>query len=215
MSKSTKEFLGFVIIMVGITVMISTFKELYYGRTDVGTKVVSVEDADNSKTIQTAGQNISRFAQMSQIDQTRISEIITGVIQDTTPITPDLKFELRSILKKYNVTDEEIYDFIYYGPALSAFYQGYFFADALQSISSGSPVKSNDRLNFEKEALSRGLMTSERIKLNDREMDLIARRQPVTKFDGSQVIFTENNIRSSVQNISLVIDRLISLFGKS
>ena len=159
--------------------------------TEVGTTIPE-------STQQPVAPSNPNFSEISQVDQSWMREIITGVIQNTTKVTPMLKNELRGIFKKYNMTDVEIDNFASYGPALAVVYQAYFFLDALQAVSSGNPVKSDARLNFEKEALSRGQMTSERIKMNDEEMKLIASHQPVIGLDGKKYIFTEENINSTL-----------------
>ena len=158
--------------------------------------------------------NISSFGQISQADKTRMSEIIIGVMQNTTSVTQEIKNELKGIFKKYNTTDEEIDNFSVYGPAFALIYQQYFFIDALQAVSNGVPVKSDERLNTVKEALSKGLMTIERVKLNDDEMRLIANHQPVISSDGRQVIFTAETIQTTINNLGLVVDRLVLLFKK-
>lgn len=156
-------------------------------------------------------KNNPTFSEISQTDQARLREIFTGVMQNTIPVTPDLKNEVKTIFKKYNATDAEQTDFIFYGPYFVANYQGLFYTDALRAVSSGVPVKSDDRLNLEKEALSRGLITAERIKLNDEEMNLIANHQAVVGSDGKQIVFTADIIKSTMKNIGLVTDRIISL----
>jgi cytoskeletal protein RodZ len=153
----------------------------------------------------------STFNKISQADQDRMKEIILGVMQNTIPVTPDLKNELKNIFAKYNATDAEINDFATYGPAIAVIYQKLFFTDALQSVSSGIPVKSSERLNFETEALSRGLMTSERIQSTDEEMKLIANHQPITGLDGKEVILTADAIKSTLNNIDSTASRLQSL----
>jgi len=163
-------------------------------------------------THQTTTLNTSSFSEISQADQTRTKEIITGVMQNTISVTPDIKNELRSIFTKYNATSAEINDFATYGPALVANYQKLFFTDALQAVTSGTPVKSDERLNFETKALSLGVITTDRIKTNDEEMQLIATHQPIKGSDGKQVIFTADNINSTLNNIDSVTARLKSLF---
>jgi len=154
----------------------------------------------------------STFSKISLVDQTRMKEIMTGVMQNTIIITPEIKTEFKNILKKYNATDVEINDFVEYGPYFMVDYQTLFYSDALQSVLTGTPYKSSDRLNFEKEALSRGLMTSERVKANDQTMVSIASRQPITKPDGSQVYFTEDNIRSTLKDMLNIMERMLSLY---
>lgn len=157
----------------------------------------------------------SNFSEISQADQTRIKEIFTGVLQNTISVTPSLKNEFKSIFKKYNATDAEITDFATYGPAFMANYQRLFFTDASQAVSSGAPVKSYERLNLEKEAVSRGLMTSERVIANDEEMKLIASHRPVIGSDGRQIVFSEEIIRSSLDGINAKLDMLNQLFFTS
>lgn len=159
----------------------------------------------------TIPQSKSTFSQISQTDQARMKEIFTGVMQNTIPVTQDIKNELRSIFAKYNTTEAEINDFAIYGPAFAANYQRLFYTDALQAVSAGYPIKSSERLALEKEALSRGLMTSERFAINDKTMNQIANHQPIASSDGRQVIFTANSINSALNNIDSITARLKSL----
>ncbi len=171
-----------------------------------------VESSARETVQQPIASSDPKFDEISQIDQARMKEIVTGVMQNTILVTPDLKNELRGIFTKYNMTDKEISDFATYGPALAVVYQAYFFLDALKAVSSGSPIKSDARLSFEQESISRGLMTSERIKANDEEMNLIANHQPIVGPTGTKVIFTTDSINSTLSNIGLVADRLSELF---
>lgn len=157
----------------------------------------------------------SSFSQISQVDKTRMTEIITGVMQNTVQVTPAIKSEFSSIIAKYNATETEVYDFAVYGPAFAANYQRLFYTDALQAVSTGSTVKSSERLTLEKEAVSRGLMTSARVESNDNEMNLIASHKPITGSDGRQVVFTVDNITSTLDNIGLITARLNSLWDPS
>jgi hypothetical protein len=153
----------------------------------------------------------STFNEMSQADQDRIKEIILGVMQNTIPVTPDLKNEFRNIFAKYNTTDAEINDFATYGPAIAVNYQKLFFTDALRAVSSKIPVKSSERLNFENNALSIGLMTPERIQSTDEEMKLIANHQPIIGLDGKEVLLTADAIKITLNNIDSIASRLQSL----
>lgn len=162
-----------------------------------------------------AQPNKSNFSEISQADQTRIREIFTGVLQNTISVTPSLKNEFKSIFEKYNATDAEITDFATYGPAFAVNYQKMFFIDASQAVSSGTPVKSYERLNLEKEAVSRGLMTTERVTANNEEMKLIASHQLVTGSDGRQIIFTKEIIQSSLNGINAKLGMLSQLLSTS
>lgn len=173
----------------------------------------------NSTSINTLGatqplvsSSNSTFNQISQVDKTRMTEIITGVIQNTTPITPEIKKEIKDIFKKYNTTDTEIKDFSIYGPVFMANYQKLFYTDALQAVSTGISVKSNERLNLEKEALSRGIMTAERIKTNNETMGMIASNQSIINSSGQGVLFTTDNIKSTLNDIDSMTERFKSLF---
>lgn len=150
----------------------------------------------------------SSFDEISQVDQARMNEILTGVMQDTIPVTSDVKNELRGIFAKYRATDAEVNDFATYGPALMVNYQKLFFADALQAVTSGVPVKGSERLDLEKEAISRGLLTNERVVATDKEMNLIASHQPVVGSDGRQIIFTVDSINSTLSNIDSIAARI-------
>lgn len=153
------------------------------------------------------------FSQISQADQIRMREIMTGVIQNTIQVTPAIKSELSSILAKYNATEAEMREFATYGPSLSVNYQRLFYTDALQAVSTGYPIKSSERLILEKEALSRGLMTSERFAANDKMMIQIAGHQPIVGSDGQQGIFTTEIINGVLNNLDSAGARLKSLFS--
>lgn len=155
----------------------------------------------------------SSFSQISQADQIRMREIMTGVIQNTIQVTPAIKSELSSILAKYNATEAEMREFATYGPSLSVNYQRLFYTDALQAVSTGYPIKSSERLILEKEALSRGLMTSERFAANDKMMIQIANGQPITGSDGQQGIFTTEIINGVLNNLDSAGARLNSLLS--
>jgi len=154
----------------------------------------------------------STFNEISLSDQTRLREIMNSVMQNTIPITPDIKNEFRGILTKYNTTDADISDFSTYGPAFMAYYQKLFWIDAFQAISVGNSVKSNERLDIEKNLLSRGLVTLDRIQSNDKEMMQIASHLPFTGPDGKQIIVTTDMINNTLQSLDLAIARLKSLF---
>jgi len=154
----------------------------------------------------------SSFNQISISDQTRMKEIIIGVMDGAIEVTPAIKTELRNIFKKYNTTDEEINNFSNYGPAFATRYQKLFFTDALASVLSGNPTKSPERLDFETKALSQGLMTLERFKTSDEQMKLISNHQSVVGSNGSEVVFTVDTINSSLKNIDIIMDRLQLLF---
>ena len=164
-----------------------------------------------SNTESLTEKNNLNFSQITQEDQNRLKEIFVGVIQNTIPVTQNLKDEVKNIFKKYNATQADIENFSNYGPAFASIYQGHFYFDALQAVSSGLPVKSEVRRTMEAEALSKGLFTPERIKLNDATMLSIANHQPVAGPNGSQIIFTSENINSTITNIGAMADRLQSL----
>lgn len=157
----------------------------------------------------------SNFDSMSQSDRDRLSTIINGVIQNSISVTPELKQEVRNIFKKYNVTDKELEDFSLYGTAFPVIYQTYFYADALSTIEKGIPVKSEDRKNIEIEALSKGIIKQDRINTNDQMMVSISKGESVIGSNGKQVIFTESNIRESLNNFVTIVTRLNSLYSES
>ena len=204
----------FTVILIGIS-MLSMLDNYYQpNRTAIDTapSTPPIQSIVEHQSVPAQKISESTFSKISLVDQNRMKEIITGVMQNTIIITPEIKTEFKNIIKKYNATDAEINDFVEYGPYFMVEYQTLFYSDALQSVLTGAPYKSNDRLNFEKEALSRGLMTSERVKANDQTMVLIASRQPITKPDGSQVYFTEDNIRSTLKDMLNIMERMLSLY---
>lgn len=183
-------------------VLIGLVLKNYSQKEDIYSNIPPYSQANNTST--TNGE-------ISVTDQKRINDILTGVMQDELSVTNELKTEIKGIFKKYGTTEEELRDFIFYGAPFAAYYQTLFFNDALKSLSLGYAIKSTERLEVEQKGLSKGLMTSERIKINDEEMGLIAKRLPVTRSNGQSVVFTEELIKSTLQNINSVTDRLSEL----
>ncbi len=121
----------------------------------------------------------ARFVYMFQVDQDRIKEIVTGVAEDTTPATKEMKQELKTIFAKYNMTDEEIGYFKTFGSGfIWPNYDTLFFIDALESFKSGVPVKSEARRNLEELGLTFKTMTTDMIKNSDQEIEKIAKKEP-------------------------------------
>lgn len=162
------------------------------------------EDSKNDSISQTNSE-------MKTEDKQRIKEILDGVIQNKIDITPELKSELKSIIKKYNATDSEMNYFANEGTVLMTTYQNLFFNDALKSVSTNKSVKSSERSALEKELLSKGLITTERIDSNNREMSLIASHKPVINSDGKEIVFTKENIAETLNNIESSVSRLKQL----
>lgn len=164
----------------------------------------------------TSTESINKYetqttSEMSQTDKQRIKEIMDSVMQNKITITPELKNEFKSILAKYNTTDSEMNYFANEGTVLMTTYQNLFFNDALKSVSTNKPVKSSERSALEKELLSKGLITTERIDSNNREMSLIASHKPVINSDGNEIVFTKENITETLNNIESSVSRLKQL----
>ena len=201
------------VIVIGIALfLIAVFYSFSSNNNNPSSVHISESENDISEdTQQLSVKANSTFSEISLADQNRLREIIVGVMQNTIPVTESLKNELKTIFAKYNTTDEEKTDFFLYGPYFASNFQGLFYTDALQAVSVGYPVKSVERSNLEKEALSRGLMTSERVEANDELMKSIASHQPITGPDGRQIIFTEDVIKDTMKNILSITNRLILL----
>ena len=170
-------------------------------------------NAKNEQCVISSSTNNSsvNWSMISQTDQSRMKEIMVGVMQNTVAVTPEIKQELFSIFRKYNLTDKEIEDFGMYGPAMAVNYQRVFFDDALLSLRSGTSVKSKERSDYESELLKRGLITKERLQKNDADMYAIANSQPMI---GSVSVLTIDDINQTINNINTIGARFQSLFSR-
>lgn len=147
---------------------------------------------------------------ITKIEKDRITKIITGVIDETIPVTEVIKKEIQSFFAKHDMTEDEILWFKIYGPALMTNYELLLYADAQQSLRTGIPTKSDSRLTLENFALSVGEMTTAEVKATDLEIGKIARGEPVK---GSEII-TDAVIISLYNKTKAVLSRVDLLFEK-
>mgnify|MGYP001269053074 CR=1 FL=1 len=126
-----------------------------------------------------AGDSSMGFFNMAQSDKDRITEIVTNVSDDAIPVTEEMRQEVDVLFAKYNMTDINIELFKLAGPGfVSVSYDVLFFADALESLKTGVPFKSETRAYVEGAALYFKTMTEDTITMYNNEIEKIAKKEP-------------------------------------
>lgn len=152
------------------------------------------------------------FLNMAKSDKDRIIEIVNGVVEDITPATKELRQELNVLFAKYNMTDEEIEFFRIAGPGFAwQTYDTFFFMDALESVKTGIPVKSEARADLEGFALTFDSITPDMIKMQNQEIEKIAKKEPSLN---SPNVLTEDDIKGLLNYAKIRLARLGALFDK-
>ena len=152
------------------------------------------------------------FVDMIQSDKDRIIEIVAGVADDTATVTEEIKQELRALFAKYNMTDDEIKLFKLAGSGfIWISYDPLFFTDALESFKQGVPVKSEARVYLEEKGLILETLTADIIKMNDKEIERIAKKEPSLN---PPTILTEGDIRDLLNYSITRLSRLDALFDE-
>ena len=149
---------------------------------------------------------------MAKLDKDRVIEIVNNVVEDITPATKELKQELKALFAKYNMTEEEIEFFRIAGPGFAwQTYDTFFFMDALESVKTGIPVKSEARADLEEFVLTFNSMTPDMIKMQNQEIEKIAKKKPSLN---SSNILTENDIKGLLNYSKIRLARLDALFDR-
>jgi hypothetical protein len=149
---------------------------------------------------------------LSSAEKTRLNEIILGVMQDPNYLTPNIHAEFWVILDKIGpLTPAEIEKTRDMITGMFTTYNRYFYEDALWALKIGRPFKSSQREKYEKHLFNLGLMTEWGIKENDRMMEKIAYKQPIST-QGSTVLIKENMIKDILASLEATGKRLDELF---
>jgi hypothetical protein len=151
---------------------------------------------------------------LSSAEKTRFMEIILGVIQDPTYLTPNIHAEFWVIVDKVGpLTPAEIEKTRDMMTGMFTTYNRYFFEDALWALKIERPFKSIQREKYEKQLLNLGHMTEFRIKENDKTIERIASKQPISG-QGSTVLVNEDIIKEILASLEATGKRLDELFTR-
>ena len=213
-----------VIIIILITIILANFFDTKQQNTTTAVSSTKTVQKNSAKTPDVNNASVSNLPMsspttssgldgISRVDKDRITEIIMGVINDTNPVTEINKKELQSLFKKYNLSNTEIQWLKIYGPAVVTYCQLLYFGDAIQSLNTGTPIKSSNRKDLEDFAVSVGKMTQEEIIKNDLEIEKIAKKEPFI-LDGKSFVVTEDMINTVSKKTSDSISRLDLMFKK-
>jgi len=171
--------------------------------------VISPPEGQKNSTSLSGG-----FASMTKDEKDRITKIIDGVVSNSIAVTEVIKKEVANIFTKYAITDEEIEWFKVYGPAVMENYTFLLYADALQSLQTGVPLKSVERQKIADFAIDIGKLTKNDIQNDNLDLEKIAKEEPVSYGDGETMIVTEKTLKFLFNNQSDVLSRINSLFAK-
>ena len=151
--------------------------------------------------------------EFSSSDEAKIREIITGVLSNNPEyLTKDVHDQFWVILQKYGYSPiENDLNKIKYQFASLNTEMKYFYEDALISYQNGKVMKSDIREQYEKKLLKEQLITQEKLTQNEEILKNIALQEPVTS-NGQTVLFNEENINSSLENLNQADERLTQLF---
>lgn len=150
---------------------------------------------------------------LSPVDQAHTKAIIVSVMQDPTQPTLATRQEFWQLIDPSGQTlSNDQINRLADAFAGLAEYQRYFWQDASVSLSTGQPYKSQDRQNYEYQLLQIGVMTAERQASNDVLMAHIAAQEPVGGATGTNVVFTQQIIESTLSGINAMLQRITLLF---
>jgi uncharacterized membrane protein YvbJ len=149
---------------------------------------------------------------MSQTDIDTITGIVTAVSEDTEPVSKETKKTVADLFAKYKMTDKDINFFKTVGPGfIWVTHDVFFFTDALESLKTGKPIKSEALQYVEELGLSYKSITPEQIAISDREIENISKNAPALN---PPAVMTENDIKSFLNYAKVRAVRVDELFSK-
>ena len=151
---------------------------------------------------------------LSPAEKVRMREIISGVMRDPDYLTADVHAEFWTIGDKLgwkSLPPDGFYWIRDWLGEMTTTYMRYYYEDALTALKTGRPFKSLERGSAEKRLLKSGLIPDWRIAENDKLMEKIAAKEPVSSH-GSTFVYTEEIIKDALDNIEASRHRLDALY---
>ncbi|SDW15280.1 hypothetical protein SAMN05518855_1001441 [Paenibacillus sp. CF384] len=140
-------------------------------------------------------------------------EILARVLRNRNNLTPETHRQFWELVDEVGATEEELATMkdLLAGPIV--IYMKYFFEDALISLDSGTPYKSDERERYEQHLKSLNAITDYRIEENNQLMEQIAYKQPIQQGKQSAVM-DEAMIQQALVNVNFAMDTINQLFTR-
>lgn len=148
---------------------------------------------------------------MSGQDVARFKQIITGVIQNPSYLTPAVHGEFWRILTKTGATPAQLNAVRESMTGLLTVYYPLFWQDALMSLRNRQPYKSPQRQQYENRLLAQRLITPDMIRTNDSLLANIAAGRPIV-VQGKSMSVNEPAIQASLRSFQDTARRVDQLF---
>lgn len=144
----------------------------------------------------------------SSQEKTRLREIIAGVVQHESFLMAAVHAEFWQIMSKARPTSAQVEEVRIATVGAIVDYQRLFYEDALWALKSGRAFKSNQREQYENALVEFGVLTRFQVAQNERNIELIAARQPLPTGD----VLDEAGAQAVLQSLAEVGARVDRLF---
>jgi hypothetical protein len=148
---------------------------------------------------------------LSAQDTNRLKQIVTGVVQNPSYLTPAVHGEFWRILAKAGATPAQVKAVRESMTGLRTVYYPLFWQDALMSLRSRQPHKSAQRQQYENRLLAQRLITKDMVRANDSLITNIASGKPIV-VQGKSISLSEPAIQTSLRNFQETARRVDRLF---
>jgi len=148
---------------------------------------------------------------LSAQDVARFKQIVAGVIQNPSYLTPAVHGEFWRILARTGAKPAQMNAVRESMTGLLTVYYPVFWQDALMSLRSRQPHKSPQRLQYENRLLAQRLITQNMVRTNDSLMANIASGKPIV-VQGKSMSINEPAIQASLRNFQETARRVDRLF---
>ncbi len=153
---------------------------------------------------------------INQRDRERLTQILQTVSKKTNMPTKEVHEEFWVILCKQHKgwTEKEIEALRDQLVGASLIYMKYYWEDALESFTKGSPEKSSQRASYEEKLIKLGTLSQEKLKENDENIRRIAFREPLNTGSGPEYVVTEQHLHYTLSFVESAAERISKLFSK-
>ncbi|MFH0826063.1 MAG: hypothetical protein V2B18_25195 [Pseudomonadota bacterium] len=166
------------------------------------------------RAVQERDKQPTSSARLTDQQVSRFQEILKGVMEDPSFLTPFVRQEFQQLLAKTGYSPAQIQDLREKMTGVLTTYQPLLWQDALIAFQTGKPHKSRQREDYEKRMIAKGLIPAERINKNNSLLSRIAAREPVP-WQGQQVVLDEDAIRGTLNSIQETATRIDGLFPRA
>jgi len=148
---------------------------------------------------------------LSANDSARIQEIMANVTGDPNFLTPSIRSEFWTLLRKGQFSQKEIEETRKINEVFATVYMKLLNEDALIALKTRCTYKSNEREEVEGLLLKSKVFNQWRVRENERLIEKIAAREPI-QIGENKIVMDEARINRSLQDLATVSNRLTQLF---